>query len=81
MFALTGLDHDFAITLKCNPEYAAELRERYSNIEGAWHMNKMHWITISDVEFFDKKLLKELIDASYNLVFKSLTKKAQAEIG
>ncbi|PLW93948.1 MAG: hypothetical protein C0592_04510 [Marinilabiliales bacterium] len=80
MFALTGLNHDFAITLKCDPEYAVELREKYPNIEGAYHMNKMHWITVSDVEQFDDKLLKILIDGSYELVYKSLTKKVAATI-
>lgn len=80
MFALTGLNHDFAITLKCDPEYSVELREKYSNIEGAWHMNKRYWISVSEIEFFDEILLKKLIDQSYELVFNSLTKKIQTGI-
>lgn len=77
MFALTGLNHDFAITLKCDPEYSVELQEKYSNIKGAYHMNKKHWISIYNVETFDEKLLFSLIDDSYDLVLGSLTKKAQ----
>jgi len=40
MFALANLDGDLAINLKCDPEYAAELRERYPQITPGYHMNK-----------------------------------------
>lgn len=79
MFALSGLDHEFAITLKCDPSYSLELQEYYPQIKGAWHMNKKHWITVSNAVDFDDELLKKLIDASYELVFASLTRKIQAQ--
>lgn len=80
MFALTDLNDEFAIALKCEPDYAIELREKHSNIQGAYHMNKTHWNTIYEAERFDVELLKKLIDLSYNLVFKGLSKKIKAEI-
>ena len=71
MFALTGLEKfPPSINLKCNPEYAIELREQYEVIQPGFHMNKKHWNTISYQENLPTQLLKELIDHSYELVVK-----------
>lgn len=75
MFALIDLEGANSIFLKCEPEYAIELRERYSAIEGAYHFNKKHWNSVrfdSDVE--DALILK-LIDHSYEEVLKKFTRK------
>ena len=75
MFALTDLDDDFWISLKCNPEKAIELREMYSDIViPAFHMNNKHWNMIRmDGRITDNEL-KSWIDLSYNLVVSKLTK-------
>jgi len=75
MFAMTDLESDFTIALKCDPEYAIELREHYSAITPAYHMSKIHWINVHEAASFDEKLLMKLIDDSYNLVFSKLPKK------
>jgi len=83
MFALTGLDEeDLRVNLKCEPEYAVELRERHEEIKPGWHMNKKHWNTvyIEDGALRDS-FIRELIDHSYDLVVKSLTKKVRAAFG
>ena len=83
MFALTGLDEeDLRVNLKCEPEYAVELRERHEEIKPGWHMNKKHWNTvyIEDGTLRDS-FIRELIDHSYDLVVKSLTKKVRAAFG
>lgn len=69
-----------SINLKCNPERAQELREQYDAIKPGFHMSKVHWNTIMINNDVSDLLLKELIDHSYDLVFKSLTKKIQMEI-
>ncbi|MBS9773943.1 MAG: MmcQ/YjbR family DNA-binding protein [Tenacibaculum sp.] len=85
MFALLSLKHweqgRHSINLKCNPEWAKELRETYESINSDWHMNKKHWNTvvlnlgeISDAFAF------ELINHSYDLVVKGLTKKLREEL-
>ena len=43
MFALIDLESANKICLKCDPEYALELREHYVAIEGAYHFNKKYW--------------------------------------
>jgi len=83
MFALTGLDEeDLRVNLKCDPERAIQLRERYEDIKPGWHMNKKHWNTVHlDNSDLRDDFVRELIDHSYELVIKSLTKKAKAQWG
>ena len=69
-----------SVNLKCKPEYAEELRVLYDDIKPGWHMSKIHWNTIAINRDVTDILIKELIDHSYELVFKSLTKKAQLEV-
>ena len=84
MFALASLNQwekgQPSVNLKCNPERAEELRAEYDDIQPGFHMSKTHWNTIAVNESVSDALVKELIDHSYELVFKSLTKKLQNEI-
>ena len=81
MFFLTGLNREpTQINLKCDPEYALELRDQYSDITGGYHMSKKHWNTVVIEGALEDKMILSLIDHSYNLVVKSLTKKLQAEL-
>ena len=80
MFALTDLESEFSINLKCDPEYAIELREKYQSVQPGYHMNKNHWNTIYVDGSIPEKLIYSLVDDSYNLVVKSLTKKQQNEL-
>ena len=68
------------VNLKCNPNYAQVLRAQYDDVLPAFHMSKVHWNTVSINSAVSDKLVKEWIDDSYQLVFKSLTKKIQSEI-
>ena len=58
---------------------AIELREHYSGIEGAYHFNKKYWNSVRFDSDVDDKLMKELIDHSYDEVIKKFTKKLRAE--
>jgi predicted DNA-binding protein (MmcQ/YjbR family) len=84
MFALSSLSQwekgQPSINLKCDPERAEELRAEYDAIRPGFHMSKIHWNTIAVNAAVPDSLIKELIDHSYELVFKSLTKKIQSEI-
>jgi predicted DNA-binding protein (MmcQ/YjbR family) len=84
IFALSSLSNwekgNPHVNLKCDPERAQELRAEYDAIHPGFHMSKVHWNTIGVNKDVPDILLKELIDHSYELVFKSLTKKIQSEI-
>ena len=72
IFLLTGLNSNpLQFNVKCDPDKAIELREEFpENILPGYHMNKKHWNTVIVDSAVPKKLLKEMIDASYNLVSK-----------
>lgn len=84
MVALSSLKQwekgDPSVNLKCDPDRAQELRAQYETILPAFHMSKVHWNTIFINQDLSDQFVKELIDHSYDLVFKSLTKKIQNEI-
>ena len=75
MFALTNLDGDLSINLKCDPERALVLREEHPEIIPGWHMNKRLWNTVDLQGTLSDKFIEELIDHSYDLVYMSLPKK------
>lgn len=79
MFALIDLEGANSIFMKCDPEYAIELRERYAAIEGAYHFNKKYWNSIRFDSDADDLLIKKLIDHSYEEVLKKFTKKLRTE--
>jgi predicted DNA-binding protein (MmcQ/YjbR family) len=74
MFALISLSGDRSINLKCDPEKAIELRERYACVEPGYHMNKAHWNTVRIDGTVPDSLIKEWIDHSYQLVVASVPK-------
>ena len=75
MFALTSPD-DFppALNLKCDPARALELRDAHPAIAPGYHMNKRHWNTLTLDGSVPAKLVRELIDHSYELVVAGLPK-------
>ncbi len=68
IFALLRLDYPLSVNLKCDPEKAIQLRERYPAIKPGYHMNKKHWNTIEMENLWEDTLVKSLIDHSYDLV-------------
>ena len=82
IFALTSEESPVCVNLKCDPIYALELRSLYEGIIAGYHMNKKHWntVTVEDSDV-DEETIRELLDHSYELIYKSLTKKKKEELG
>jgi predicted DNA-binding protein (MmcQ/YjbR family) len=82
IFALISVHEKdrLSINLKNTPEDNILLRESYKEIIPGYHMNKAHWNTIYLDRALEEKLIKRLIDDSYNIVYKSLTKKIKIEL-
>ena len=73
MFALIPLDSDrLSIALKCEPEKAVQLREEYTCVEPAFHMNKTYWNTIYVTGEMSDKKIKKWIQHSVDEVIKKL---------
>jgi predicted DNA-binding protein (MmcQ/YjbR family) len=80
MFALIPTENtELSITLKCDPEKAVELREKYMCVEAAYHMNKTYWNTIFLDGTMDDSEIKYWIDHSVDEVIKKLSKKKKTE--
>ena len=81
MFALVSLGPPpGSISLKCDPDLAAVLRDHYGAIAPGHHLNKRHWNTVTlDGSVPDEELL-ELIDHSYELVVARLPRAQRNEL-
>lgn len=80
MFALTNLEGEWSLNLKCDPEKAIELREQYPAIKPGYHMSKIHWNTVYMDGSLNQKLILELIDHSYQLVVEKLPPKLRQAV-
>ena len=77
MFALTALDEvPTTVNLKCDPDLALDLRDRYEQVKPGYHMNKKHWNTVEIGSGIPNGELRKMIDHSYELVIKGLPKAA-----
>jgi predicted DNA-binding protein (MmcQ/YjbR family) len=75
MFALAALDEvPVTANLKCDPDWALELRDRYEQVRPGYHMNKKHWNTVEIDSGIPDRELRKMIDHSYELVIRSLPK-------
>jgi len=81
MFALASLDEvPTTANLKCDPDLALELRDRYEQVRPGYHMNKKHWNTVEIESGIPVAELRKMIDHSYELVVKSLPRKAREKL-
>ena len=75
MFALAALDEmPTTANLKCDPDWALDLRDRYEEVRPGYHMNKKHWNTVEIEGTIPDAELRKMIDHSYDLVVETLPK-------
>ncbi|MGQ7870169.1 MmcQ/YjbR family DNA-binding protein [Sunxiuqinia sp. sy24] len=80
IYALTDLESDLSINLKCLPEKAIELREQHRCVLPGYHMNKKHWNTVLVDGSVSDRQIQEWIDHSYTLVVEKLSRKQKDEL-
>ena len=80
MFAITDVDDFESVNLKCDPDRALELREENPGIQPGFHMHKASWNTVATDGSVEEPLFYELIDHSYEMVVRGLTKKLRAQL-
>ena len=82
VFLLAGLDGSpLQFNIKLDPEHAIELREQYESIVPGYHMNKKHWSSVIVDGNVPERIMRQMIDESYDLVLKALPKKEREAIG
>ena len=81
MFGLAALDEvPPRVNLKCDPDLALELRDRYEEVTPGYHMNKKHWNTVELSGGIPESEMRKMIDHSYDLVVQSLPKAKRAQL-
>jgi predicted DNA-binding protein (MmcQ/YjbR family) len=81
MFALLGEDSNpWTMNLKCHPDEALALRAAYPAIAPGYHQDKRHWNTLTLDGSLPDALVRELIDQSYDLVLRGLSKHEREKI-
>lgn len=68
------------LNLKCEPQQALELRDIFDSVSAGYHMNKRHWNTIQLAGDVPDGELERMIDHSYALVYRGLSKAKQREL-
>lgn len=82
MFALSSLDErNLAVSLKCEPALAEQLRAAHPEITGAWHLNKTHWNGVNLAGSLPDWMVRDMIEDSYDLVVATLSRSQQAQLG
>lgn len=82
MFALANTEGaPTSLSLKCEPELAVLLREKYEAVTPGYHLNKRHWNTLRLDGSLPAEVIRELIDLSYSLVLQGLTKAERERLG
>lgn len=75
MFLLINLNTPDRVSMKCDPDRAMELRDRYTGIVGAYHFNKKYWNQVFLMSDVPDRLILELVDHSYEEVVKKFTRR------
>jgi len=82
IFAIASLDTDPpSISLKCEPDLAAQLRNDHAAIMPGYHLNKRHWNTVVHDGSVPAQLLRDMVEDSYDLIVSALPKRVQQELG
>jgi predicted DNA-binding protein (MmcQ/YjbR family) len=77
IFACYSLTGDDILVVKCDPDYAVDLKDAHPEIEPAWHWNKKYWIQLTSKGRVSTGFIKSLIRHSYSEVVKKMPNKVK----
>ena len=81
IFAIASLDEiPPQVSLKCDPERALDLRDRYEEVRPGYHLNKKHWNTIKLSRRIPPNELRDWVDHSYSLVARATSRATPAAV-
>ncbi len=76
VFAMTTeVPGEKIVTLKCDPDRAAILREVHETVTAGYHMNKRHWISVAAGTGITQAFVTGLVEDAYDLVVATLPKR------
>ena len=81
MFALSRLERGpLQVSLKCEPDLADQLRLAHDSINPGYHLNKRHWNTVTLDGSLPDRMVRDLIEDSYDLVVAGLPRAKRAAL-
>jgi predicted DNA-binding protein (MmcQ/YjbR family) len=81
MFALTALGRrPLKVSVKCEPELATQFRASYQGVDPGWHLNKRHWNTITLGRDVPDRLVRDMVQDSYDLVVEGLPRRERERV-
>ena len=69
------------ISLKCEPELAVHLRADHPAITPGYHLNKRHWNTVVADGSVPERMLRDMVEDSYDLVVSALPRRVRDDLG
>jgi predicted DNA-binding protein (MmcQ/YjbR family) len=82
MFALSQLaQRPLRVSLKCEPALAEQLRDAHAAVIPGYHLNKRHWNTVIIDGSLRDKMIKDMIEDSYDLVVSLLPASGRRALG
>jgi predicted DNA-binding protein (MmcQ/YjbR family) len=82
VFALSQLNESpLRVSLKCEPVLAEQLREAHPAVLPGYHLNKRHWNTVIIDGSLPKRMIKEMIEDSYDLIVSKLPRSRRQALG
>jgi predicted DNA-binding protein (MmcQ/YjbR family) len=81
MFAISELGaRPLKVSIKCEPELARQLRISYPAVQPGYHLNKRHWNTVTLDGSLPDKLVRDMLEDSYDLVFAGLPRRVRENL-
>jgi predicted DNA-binding protein (MmcQ/YjbR family) len=81
MFALSFLGRrPLQVSVKCEPELALQFRASYEAVVPGWHLNKRHWNTVTLGGDVPDRLVRDMIEDSYDLVVDGLPRRERERL-
>lgn len=82
VFAISPLDDaPLRVSLKCEPTLAEQLRHAHAAVIPGYHLNKRHWNTVIIDGSLPDKMIRDMVEDSYDLVVSGLPRSRQRALG
>jgi predicted DNA-binding protein (MmcQ/YjbR family) len=82
VFALSRLGGSpLRVSLKCEPALAEQLRTAHAAVLPGYHLNKRHWNTVVIDGSLPDKLIRDMVEDSYDLVVSRLPQARRRALG
>src|ERR1700680_3544628 len=82
IFALSRLaQRPLRVSLKCEPLLAEQLRAAHRAVLPGYHLNKRHWNTVIIDGSIPDRMIKDMVEDSYDLVVSQLPQSQRRQLG